>query len=108
MNFPLAILKIQVKILQVQLNYQLGYYEETRNLVESFKKSLVKEEVISDLYKNSIIGFLKSVIILIGLKEETDNSKKQFYLSRLRNEVTNSQMNHFGIKFWLQDKVNEH
>lgn len=106
-NFPLAILKVQVKVLEVQLNFQIGYYEETRNTVESFKKSLVKEEVLSDQYKNSIIGFLKSVITLICIKEETDNSKKIFELEKLNDEVKSSQMNHFGIRFWLEERITE-
>jgi len=106
-SFPLAILKIQVKIMQVQLNYQLGYFEETRSLVESFKKSLVKEEVISDVYKNSIIGFLKAVVTLISIKEETDLSKKQYEFERLKDNIDKSQLNHFGIKFWLEDRITE-
>jgi len=106
-NFPLAILKIQVKILQVQLNYQLGYFEETRSLVDSFKKSLVKEEIISDLYKNSIISFLKSVVAIIRIKEETDYQKKLFDFEKLVEEVKHFQMNHFGIKFWLEDRIAE-
>jgi len=106
-NFPLAIMKVQVKILQVQLNFQLGYFEETRSLVDSFKKSLVKEEVISELYTNSIIGFLKAVIALITIKEETDTSKKRFELERLKENIETTQPNHFGIKFWLEDRLKE-
>ncbi len=106
-NFPLAIMKVQVRILQVQLNYQLQYFEETRSLVESFKKSLVKEVIISDLYTNSIIGFLKAVITMISIKEETDVSKKQFELERLKENIESTQPNHFGIKFWLEDRLKE-
>ncbi|MBE2226023.1 MAG: hypothetical protein IAE93_01720 [Ignavibacteria bacterium] len=106
-NFPLAILKVQVKIMQVQVCFQLGYFEETRSLVDSFRKSLVKEEIISELFKNSILDFLRSTISLINLKEETDVQKKQYEFEKLKDTILNSQLNPFGIKFWLEDRMYE-
>ncbi|NOS85761.1 MAG: hypothetical protein HOP31_11520 [Ignavibacteria bacterium] len=106
-NFPLAILKVQVKILQVQLNYQLGYFEETRSMIESFRKSLAREEVISDEYKNPILSFMKHTINLIDLKQETDRKKRELELSLLKKTIIDSQLNHFGVRFWLLDRIDE-
>ncbi|HWA05519.1 MAG TPA: hypothetical protein VG961_03150 [Ignavibacteria bacterium] len=106
-SFPLAILKVQVRILEVQLNFQLGYYEETRSLIESFKKTFIKEAVISDSLKESILSFLKSTINLINLKQESDRERLKLELSRQMDIVSKTQKNHFGIKFWLEDRLNE-
>lgn len=106
-NFPLEILKVQVKILQVQLNYQLAYYEETRDLIGTFKKTLQKEAVVSDDFKNSILIFLKHTIDLINIKEEVNKNEKQYNIEKLNESVTGTQQNHFGIKFWLQDRIDE-
>ena len=106
-NFPLAILKVQVRLMEVQLNFQLGYYEETRSLIESFRKTFIKEAVISDSLKESILSFLKSTINLINLKQESDKKKIQMEVSRMKDMISKSQLNHFGIKFWLEDRLNE-
>ncbi len=106
-NFPLAILKVQVKILQVQLSYQLGYFEETRSMIESFRKSLAREEVISDEYKSPIMSFMKHTVSLMDLMLETDRKKRELELSLLKKTVMDSQLNHFGVRFWLLDRINE-
>ena len=106
-NFPLAILKVQVRLIEVQLNFQLGYYEETRSLIESFKKTFTKEAVISDNFKGSILSFLKMTINLINLKQEPNKKKMQAEAKRLLEMVEKKQMNHFGIKFWLEDRLKE-
>ncbi|MBL8017408.1 MAG: hypothetical protein JNK43_09070, partial [Ignavibacteria bacterium] len=106
-NFPLAILKVQVKVLEIQLNYQLSYFEETRSLIESFKRTLAKEVIVSEDYKNSIQGFLKHTMSLINLKHETNSKTKEFESARLADLVKSAQPNHFGIKFWLEDRLKE-
>lgn len=106
-SFPLAVLKIQVKIMQVQVNYQLAYYEETRDLIETFKKTLLKEAVISDDYKRSILSFLKLAVNMINLKLETDQNKQQSEANMLKETIETTQLNHFGVKFWLSDRIDE-
>lgn len=106
-SFPLAILKVQARIMQVQLNFQLGYYEETRSLIDSFKKTFIKEAVISEDFKESILSFLKLTVNLINLNQETDKKKRFTEAKRLLEIVEKNQMNHFGIKFWLEDRLNE-
>jgi hypothetical protein len=106
-NFPLAIMKVQVKIMEVQLNYQLGYYEETRGLIDSFKKTLQREVIVSDDYKNSILGFLRLLTTLINIKQETSPKEAVYMLDKLKEELNNKQPNHFGIKFWMQDRISE-
>lgn len=106
-NFPLAILKVQVKIMEIQLNYQLEYYEETRELMESFKKTLQREAVVSDDYKNSILDFLKYTTALINIKQETSADELDYMINTLVENVAAKQGNHFGVKFWLEDRINE-
>jgi hypothetical protein len=106
-SFPWVIMKIQVKIMQVQLNYQLGYFEETRDIAENFRKSLVKEESISEDYKQSVLGFLKFTIALISITELTEKQLRSFEVARVKEEINVNQANHFGIKFWLEDRLYE-
>lgn len=106
-NFPWVLLKIQVKIIQVQLNYQLGYLEETRDIIDNFRKMLTKEESVSSDYKNSVLGFLKFTVRLITLHEFTDKKKKIFEITRIKEELLMHQPNHFGIRFWLEDRIME-
>jgi hypothetical protein len=106
-SFPLQIMKVQVKIMQIQLNYQLGYYEETREQAEYFRKSLVKEEQISHDYKQSILGFLKLTVSLINIKLSTDESIRDFEAKKFTDDMDLNQKNHFGIKFWLEDRFAE-
>lgn len=106
-SFPLQIMKVQVKIMQIQLNYQLGYYEETREQAEYFRKSLVKEEQISPDYKQSVMGFLKLTVLLINIKQSTEKNAREFDINRFRDDLRSNQKNHFGIKFWLEDRFAE-
>lgn len=106
-NFPLQILKVQVKILQLQLNYELEYYEEAREQSEYFRKSLINEKGLSETYRNSIIGFIHLFLKLIRTKETSDKSEKKEALSVLEKLLDKNQKNHFGIKFWLEDRLKE-
>lgn len=106
-NFPLMIMKVQVKIMQIQLNYELGYFEETREQTEYFRKSLLKEEGISEEYKNSILNFLKLTVSLINLQLINDKQKLEFERSKFQEELILNQKNHFGIRFWLEDMLKE-
>lgn len=104
-NFPLAILKVQVKILEIQLNFELGYYEETRELIESFRKTLQREAIVSDDYKNPILSFLKNTTQLINILQETAAEEFNFMLNKAETEIASGHQNHFGVKFWLEDMM---
>lgn len=106
-NFPLAILKVQVRIMQVQLHYQAGHYEQTREVIESFTKVLRRETVISDDYKNSIYSFLKNTLALLNIQQELVAKERDFAITKLEIEIAENQRNHFGVKFWLADRINE-
>ncbi|MBL8016666.1 MAG: hypothetical protein JNK43_05295 [Ignavibacteria bacterium] len=106
-SFPWVIMKIQVKLMQIQLNYRLGYFEESRNMIESFRKMLNKEENISDEYRSSILGFLKCAVLLLNIREETVRKKRKNLLEILRKEILPGQRNHFGMKFWVEEMLKE-
>jgi hypothetical protein len=106
-GFPWMIMKIQVKVMQVQLNFQLGYFEETRNIIDSFRKLLVKEKSISTDYRSSMLRFLKHTISLISIFELSDKKLKKLEMKKLKEELSFSQPNHFGVRFWLEDRLLE-
>jgi len=100
-------MKVQVKILQVQLNYELGYFEETRELAGYFKKSIKNEEGISKEHKHSIISFLKNIVTLIDLGLTTNRAAFKLNRVKLMEEIVKSQKNYFGVRIWLEDKLEE-
>lgn len=106
-SFPWVIMKIQVRLMQIQLNYRLGYFEESRNMIESFRKMLIKEENISEEYRVSMLGFLKCTVLLISIRDETDKKKRNDLIEALNKEILPEQRNHFGVKFWIEEMIKE-
>mgnify|MGYP001263591347 FL=1 len=106
-SFPWIIMKIQARLLQLQLNYRLEYFEESRNMIGSFRKLLNKEENISEEYRLSMLGFLKCTVMLIDIHEETDKKKRKNMIEVLKKEILPEQRNHFGVKFWLEEMLSE-
>ncbi len=106
-SLPWIIMKIQVKLMQIELCYHLGYYEDIRSLAESFKKSLLKDESISEDYRISILSFIKHILQLVNINELNDKKAREQEISLLRQSVESGQPNHFGIRLWLEDAVNE-
>ena len=44
---------------------------------------------------------------LVNLKHETNRKTKEFESARLADLISLTQPNHFGIKFWLEDRLKE-
>ena len=104
-NFPDFIIKIQVKILLLQINYEKEYYEQALMMIDSFRHYLQRERSIPDGSKESFYDFLKMTNDLIKLKTDADPVIKRFELQKLKENTGNMKSNQFGIKIWLNEKI---
>ena len=103
-NFPSFILKLQVKLLHLQLLIETKNFEEARSAIHSFTQFLARNAAISRSYRSVINHFLKLCIMLIsiyeteGKKEKKQKSGEFFLLAEKLNS------NLFGIKLWLLER----
>ena len=104
-NFPDFIIKIQVKILLLQINYEKEYYEQALMMIDSFRHYLQRERSIPDESKEFFFDFLKLTNDLIKLKIDVDPVNKKFELLKLKEITENMKFNQFGIKIWLNEKI---
>lgn len=108
-NFPNYIIKLQVKIIMLQIFYEEGFYDQAAAGIDSFRHFLSREKSIKDNYKESFSDFLKITGDLVRLRQSVHiNNKKQLEseLNRLRHAADRSSQNQFGIKLWLVDMIN--
>jgi hypothetical protein len=103
--FPIFILKVQVKILQLQIYFEKDYLEQAISLIDSFRHYLKREATIKENFKISFYEFLRLTNELIRLRTNYYNSDNEFNKDKLKNDISNMSSNQFGIKLWLNEKV---
>ncbi len=106
-NFPDFIIKIQVKILLLQIYYEKEYYDQALTTIDAFRHYLLRERSILEESKSSFYDFLKITNDLIKLKTNADSAALKYNIVKLKNNIENIQFNQFGIKNWLKEKVSE-
>ncbi|MBK8550214.1 MAG: hypothetical protein IPL53_03815 [Ignavibacteria bacterium] len=106
-NFPAFIIKIQVKILLLRIFYEKEFYDQAYAMVDSFRHFLLREKSFIENSKESFYEFLKLTNDLIKLKTGPDKKEKNYEVKRIKDEIEKMKFNQFGIKNWLEEKVNE-
>lgn len=104
-NFSSLILKLQVKILLLQLYYEKEYYDQGLLMIDSFRHFLSREKSILELIKISLMEFLKITGDLIKIKNELHSKDIDFKIEKVKKEIENMTSNRFGIKLWLEEKA---
>ncbi len=104
-SFSNYIIKLQVKLLQLQLNYELGYLDQVALLVDSFRHYLSREKLLLDVHREVIQVFLKIITDMSKLRTSADGARNSGH--SLMFEIDNLKTNHFGIKLWLKEKASE-
>lgn len=105
-TFSNYIIKIQVKLLQLQLNYELGYFDQVALLVDSFRHYLAREKLVLDAHRAVIQVFLRIITELAKFRTSVITGDSKFRDS-LEFEINSLKTNHFGIKLWLKEKAAE-
>ncbi len=103
-NFPSFILKLQVKLIHLQLLIETGNYEEARAAVHSFTQFLSRNAVISRSYRMIINRFLKLCIMLIGVYETENKMERKQKAGEFLGQAEKLSSNLFGIKLWLLER----
>jgi len=104
--FTLFIIKVQVKILQLQICFEKEYFDQAVSLIDSFRHYLKREVTIKEIFRMSFYEFLRLTNELIRLRTNYYGSDNDFYKEKLKNEISNLKNNQFGIKLWLKEKLN--
>ncbi len=106
-NFPDFIIKIQVKILLLQIYFEKEYYEQAFSMIDAFRHYLQREKSIPEHSKGSFYDFLRNTNDLIKIKTSIGSEDKKFELKKISENTENMEFNQFGIKNWLKNKVAE-
>lgn len=106
-NFSSFIIKIQVKILLLQLYIEKEYYDQALLMIDSFRHFLTREKSMLDSMKTSVMEFLKITSDLVRIKSAVPDSDYDFKIEKIKQETESMSNNRFGIKLWLKEKVNQ-
>ena len=98
--------KYDVKNYALKIYYDLGYYEETLQLIDNYKKFLDRNEMKSDESKNKIKNFISYLNKLIMFKFGQLPSK-HFSTYRRRLEMANDTISHNWILQKYQEQAAE-
>ena len=104
-SFPEFIIKIQVKILLLQIYFEKEYFEQAFSMIDAFRHYLQRERSIPEHSKGSFYDFLRNTNELIKIKTGTGSTDKKFELKKIRESTENMESNQFGIKIWLKERI---
>lgn len=105
-NFPNFILKLQVKILELQIFYELEYFNQSVSAIDNFRHYIKREKTIKDDFKKMFIEFLNITGSMLKLKSGSFGKEINYYKDKIQNDICVMTGNQFGIKLWLMEKFN--
>ncbi|HMS65033.1 MAG TPA: hypothetical protein PKD83_07240 [Ignavibacteria bacterium] len=106
-NFPSFIIKIQVKLLLLQINFEMGYFEQALNMIDSFKHYLAREKNFIEYQRKAFNDFISITGDLIKFKTGNNNEKSGFNFEKIKKDIEKINFNQFGIKLWLEDRIKD-
>ncbi|HAY35344.1 MAG TPA: hypothetical protein PK536_02600 [Ignavibacteria bacterium] len=102
-KYNLFLFKLDVKILQLKIYYELGYIEEGLSLVSATLNYLSNTKEVSSLGKEAIGTFAKCVRDLIRIKSEGIVKDEDLY----KLKITAEKISYKGLADWLTEKVGQ-
>ncbi len=106
-NFTNFIIKIQVKILLLQINIDKQYYDHALMMIDAFRHYLAREKSILDSIKQSVLEFLRITGDMIKINTLVRGKDIDYRISKIRQDIENMSNNRFGIKLWLKEKTED-
>jgi hypothetical protein len=106
-NFPDFILKIQVRILLLRISYEKGLFDQGFAMIDAFRHYLQREKSFLENSKKAYYEFLSLTNMLMKIKTEPKSKSNKTNLKMIRDKIDKLKFNQFGIKNWLNDKVDE-
>lgn len=104
-SFSNFILKIQVKLLQIQIYSELNMYEQLLAAIDTCRKYLRSEGYITELYRKTIADFLPLVNDATLIKVDPLKAKDDFRKKELSKKIEQLPSNVFGVKMWLKEQT---
>lgn len=104
-NFPNFIIKLQVKILHLQILFGKGYYDQVISAIDSFRHYLKRETTIKENFKESFYEFVNIINNLIRIKTGVRKNESGYQLDEIKADIENMTTNQFGIKHWLRSQL---
>jgi hypothetical protein len=94
--------KLNIKSWQMMCYYELGYFEELRNLVDSTRHFIASDKNILELKKKKLQNFISFISKMVYIKD--NSSKKQGENIILKSELADANVSH---KRWFREKIEE-
>lgn len=104
-SFPNYLIKLQVKILLLQIYFEKEFYDQALAMIDTFRHFLNREKSIKEDFKKSISEYLKLTNDLIKHKTGIHNKQTDYDSDKLKREIENMKSNLFGIKLWLREQI---
>lgn len=101
-NFPNFILKLQVKILQLQIFYAKEYFDQAASAIDTFRHYLKRETTIKENFKKTFYEFVNILNNLIKLKTGYFVIDADYQLNKIKEDIESMTSNQFGVKLWLR------
>lgn len=102
-KYNLFLFKLDVKILQLKIYYELGYHEEGLSLVSATLNYLSNSKEVSSIGKEAIGAFAKCVRDLIRIKSNGIAKDDDLYKLKISAE----KISFIGLAEWLSEKVRQ-
>ena len=100
-----AIEGLHVKIFHLRLLIESGNKEQSRAQIESLKQYLLKNKMISPVYKIPLTQFAGTCLKLISAEEITGKRRRKEALSLLYKKASILEGNYFGTKIWILEQL---
>lgn len=104
-HFSSFIMKVQAKLLHMQILYSLGLYEQMRSAIDSFRHFAAKEKSLTEIYRTAMQDFLRLIVNLAELNETNDLNERKTLTQIFLINLKKMNANPFGIKMWLEDQI---
>ncbi len=102
-KYNLFLFKMDLRILQSKIYYELGYYEEGLSLISAMLSYLSDTKEFADFIKKSIGNFVKCLRELIRIRTGANYSDEDIY----EMKKTAKEIFHINLSGWLADKIAE-
>ena len=105
-GFTNFIMKIQVRLLLLQLTYEKQYFDQALTMIDSFRHYVSRENLLLEKLKTTLLRFLTITGDMIKHNTGVDKNVKDA-VHKIRFNIENLETNHFGIKLWLEERAAE-
>ena len=102
-KYNLFLFKLDMRILQAKIYYELGYFEEGLSLISAILTYLGNTKEFAEFIKTSIRNFAKCLRELIRIRTGVKFSDEDIY--EMKNIV--QKIFHPGLTVWLTEKIKE-